>query len=758
MPDSQQSYLQRSYAESQSYRRREPDRVWVYVEREPLTQEPALGRSWAPPSQPVHYRRPQETAGTGNGSRSDKLQSPEADPVRRTPSEPVSRGVKGFSWGSATIVTISTELGLGCVQIADQRAFHGGNFGRDLDFFWCGLILVFLPIALRAIMRGTPRAERIALILLLAAALYVVKVESSPYAFTYNDEYIHWENTQHILDSGHIFQYNALLPTAAYYPGLASLTATLVRLTGLSVFVSGLIVIGVGRIIIAACLFLVAEKMTGSSRAAAVGTVIYAANPMFLFWSAQFAYEDLGLPLAAFTVWWLCTTRRSESRAAQLITVLAIFAVTVTHHISAFALTAILAMWFLAELIARKPRIERRYVGAFAIFAGALSVLWFFFVARPAAGYIIDENLKPMLHETIQLINGHAGRHLYSGGTAPPKWFIVMSFTAIAVIMLALPPALYRAWSLMTNSRNGTARYRHASLAVAAIIAISFPFTLLPRLTAVGGSLSARTSEYVFMGLGCTLGLLAIEPAMSRLRVSGRTTSRRGAQGRLNHALGILFRPADFVLAGWRGTLALTALVVVVFFGEITLGNSYLHLLPPSSKPSGFPWVVQPDVISASIWARDHLGVDQPFATDFIDSLALATYGDENTEPEDFIYPIFFGDSLAGVPAQLIRKSGTRYILVDWRMTYGLPSDPGDFYFSQWEPQANDYTKPFDGNYLKKFTTYTCSHMIYHSGPIQIFDVSGIANGTCVPKLISTDSNTVRSPHNRHTPGKKASP
>ena len=590
-------------------------------------------------------------------------------------------------------------------------------------------------------------------ILLLAVALYVIKIESSPYAFTSNDEYIHWVNTQHILDNGHIFQYNPLLPTAGYYPGLAALAASLVRLTGLSIFVSGLIVIGVARIIISACLYLAAERMTGSSRAAAVCSIIYAANPMFLFWSAQFAYEDLGLPMAAFTVWWLYTTRKNQSPVAQLVTVLAIGAVTVTHHISAFALTGILAMWFFAELIAGKPREQRRYVGAFTLLVGCTSTLWFFFVAKPAVGYLIGENVKPALQETIKLIGGHSGRHLYSGGPVSPAWFVLLSFAAIAVIMLALPPALYRAWSMFAPSSNGSALCQHASLAVAAIVAISFPFTLLPRLTSVGGSVSARTSEYVFMGLGCTLGLLAIEPAMSRLSASRR--SRRSK--RLYRALGRLFRPVDLILASWRGTLVLTAMVIVIFFGEIAVGSTYSQLLPPSSDPSGYPLNIEPDVISASIWAHDHLGANQPFTTDDVDSLALSTYGDENPEPEQEIFAVFFGDNLAGRPAQLIKENGIRYILVDWRMTYGPPTNSGEFYFSQWEPQAGDYTKSFNGDYLKKFTTYSCSHLIYHSGPIQIFDVSRIADGTCAPKLISADSGAVRSSHDQGTSGRKAS-
>ena len=39
-------------------------------------------------------------------------------------------------------------------------------------------------------------------------------------------------------------------------------------------------------------------------------------NPMFLFWSAQFAYEGLALPLAAFIVWWISRTRGIRGHAA----------------------------------------------------------------------------------------------------------------------------------------------------------------------------------------------------------------------------------------------------------------------------------------------------------------------------------------------------------------------------------------------------------------------------------------------------------
>ncbi len=49
-----------------------------------------------------------------------------------------------------------------------------------------------------------------------------------------------------------------------------------------------------------------------------------------------------------------------------------------------------------------------------------------------------------------------------------------------------------------------------------------------------------------------------------------------------------------------------------------------------------------PDVVSASKWARQHLGINQHFGANAIDASALATYGGQNTMAEDSVWPIFF--------------------------------------------------------------------------------------------------------------------
>jgi hypothetical protein len=623
-----------------------------------------------------------------------------------------------FDYRWVIAVVLSTTLGLFSIAMADTASRHGNGYTSASVFFWVGLLLIFVPIAFRVLMPGTDRNEQLTLVILLGVALYLVKVFYSPDMFAFGDEFIHWRTTQDILRTHHLFSYNPLLPTAAYYPGLAGMTAGLVDLTGLSPFASGVLLIGLARVVFSACLFLVATKVTGSGRAAAGASLVYAANPQFLFWSSGFSYENLALPLAAFVVWWFGRTRQESGRLAQTVTVIAIVAVTVTHHVVGFALTGLLGAWWLAARVTRRPIEERRRIGFMTLVAGTTTMVWLFFIARPAASYLFTDNVFPALRQTVSVLFGHtARRHLYSsGGYVSPTWQTYAGLAAVAILIVALPLALLRAWQ----------RRDHASMAVAIGVAVAYPLSLVPRLAPEGVAISGRSSEFVFMGLGCVLGLLATESAWTRLGPH-------------------LYRAKRFALVALRRTAVATGLVTLVFVGDVTIGTAFYQLLPESAHPQGYPWAVQPDAIRASKWAREHLGSNQPFGADAIDALALATYGEQDPVNENKVWPIFFAPVMSEAVVHSIRASGVRYLMVDWRMTKGVPATPG-YYFSPLETGAGDYVHPFPAGPLKKFTSDACMGMDYDSGYVQIFDVSRIANGSCIPALTHTAGNSGRRP------------
>ena len=639
-----------------------------------------------------------------------------------------SRARIKFAW--VYFILPCSATGLALIAAADNAAFHGFHYNDALLLFFLGLALIFTPTAIRVLMRDVDRRERLILVLVLGAALYVVKILGSPNAFTFNDEYIHLRNTLDILRTHHLFQLNPLLPTASYYPGLAGVTAGLVSLTGLSIFVSGLLVIGAARLLISACFFLIAERMTGSALGGAAASLVYAANPMFLFFSSTFSYEDLALPLAAFAVWWLSRTRDQKTgdqagHLTPIVTVVTIVAVTVTHHVSGFALAILLGAWWLAEWLTKQATASRRSAGLMFLITGSATLTWFFVVARPAASYLLGGNILPALQQAGSLVLHHdKGRQLYSGGPRIPEWYMLAGFAAYGILLVALPFGLYRAWNWLRarNIRGGKATYGSraggAPIAVAIAIAIVFPFSLVPRFTSVGGAVSSRSAEYVFTGLGCILALFA-ERGMRRRHGGPRRRSM----------------PPKF--STWCRTLAVAGMVTSVFLGDVTVGTAFSELLREPSHPEGDPWTVQPDVIEASEWARVNLGINRHFAADATDSLALATNGEQDTISGDSVWPIFFADTLNSTVVRAIRTTRVSYLLVDWRMTEGVPPVSPGYYFGPYEPSAREW-EPFPSIALRKFASSPCVHLVYASGPVQIFDVARIENGSCVPSAVST--------------------
>ena len=83
----------------------------------------------------------------------------------------------------------------------------------------------------------------------------------------------------------------------------------------------------------------------------------------------------------------------------------------------------------------------------------------------------------------------------------------------------------------------------------------------------------------------------------------------------------------------------------------------------------------------------DHLGLNQRFGANAIDSLALATYGGQDAVSEKSVWPIFFSLTMGPTVVNTIRDEQVKYLLVDSRMTKGFPPT-GGFYFSSQEPGA----------------------------------------------------------------------
>ncbi len=377
-----------------------------------------------------------------------------------------------WALGELPRIAFLAALGLVVVAIGDTLARFDVVVAPLV--WWLGLLLIVVPIGARLIGREAARRERIALVVLAGVALYGVKILGAPASFLMLDEFLHWATLDDIVVSGRLFTTNSILLASPYYPGLEIASDLLVR-AGFSTWEAGVLVVGLARVLLMVALFLLYERASGDSRLASVGALIYAANPGFLFFDAQFAYESLALPLAVFVMW--CIQRREVASGVALpgppgpgdaarstrlaraghplaltgVLLLAIGAVVVTHHVTALALSACLVVWALVGGLLRLRGARPGGLAGPAVLAVTATAAWMLYVASVTVGYLVPA-LGGAVDQVFQLIAGDEGsRELFSSstGVAAPAWEQVIAYGSVLVMVLALPvglPIIRRRW------------------------------------------------------------------------------------------------------------------------------------------------------------------------------------------------------------------------------------------------------------------------------------------------------------------------
>ncbi len=260
------------------------------------------------------------------------------------------------SLGWIASASLTTAVGLMLAAQAQIAGMHNGAY--CLALYWSGTAAITFPIALRIAWPYTPSRESLVLIIIMGMGLYGVKILHSPLHFSGYDEFLHWNTALNIMEEGHLFGANSLLPISPLYPGLEIAATALSNLSGLSLFVCGLIVIGIGRAIFLSALFFIVEAVTGSMRVAALACIVFMSNSNFSTFHANFAYESLAYVLMALT--FLAALRLASDdqypklhllMGAAFATVLA-----VTHHLTSYLTTAFLAAFTLLKLLERGRR------------------------------------------------------------------------------------------------------------------------------------------------------------------------------------------------------------------------------------------------------------------------------------------------------------------------------------------------------------------------------------------------------------------
>lgn len=601
------------------------------------------------------------------------------------------------------MLSVSAAAGLLTIAIADTGARFSAGWSEAV--FWIGLLTLFVPPAIRLALPRISRGERIGCVVLIGLGLYVVKVLQGPVQFDFGDELTHWRTAVDILATGRLFHENPLSIVSPSYPGLELVTAAVASVTGLSIYAAGVIVLGVARLVLMVALFLVIEQLSGSARVAGLASLVYAGNPNFLFFSSQFAYESLSLPLAIFIVY--LAVRRGRSRDSHrpfdLVILATGLALVMTHHLTTYALLALLGLWSLIAFVARRR--HRSALPAPTKMAFVIAVwatVWLFVFAPTTFQYLVPV-VGGAMHDVLRFAVGDLSiKPFFSGDPllASPPWERVVAFSAVALIAGALSISLVLFFQRVRTWR----RYRVNSIAYAFALGglLYFPVQAL-RAFAGSTEISNRAMEFLFLPIGFLCAVTFHYCWLSR-----RTK---------------MIRIATF-----------SAFATLLFMGGVIIGMPPWARLPGPYLVSGDRRAIQSESLSASAWLRSTFGTDNKVIADRTNALVMGSYGGQDVFPG--LSWVFFSPNLGRAELDALMGSGVQFVVVDHRLTTMLPVV--GYYYEPGEPGAGRHTQPMEPAQLEKFDQSPELTRVFDSGDITIYSLNGPSRGALAPVLDET--------------------
>jgi hypothetical protein len=572
----------------------------------------------------------------------------------------------------------------GVFLCAAGNALSRGGSGGAMTAYIVGLAVIGLPIFFRLLGPGPGATERLALVCLLGIALYLVKVVHDAPTFTFTDELIHSFNVERIRETGHLFHHNPVLEVTPFYPGFEGATSALAKITGLSTYTCGVVLVGFARLTLIGGLFLLFERVGGSARTAGLAAAIYTTNFNFIFWGAQFSYESLALPLLV-VVMLMVVEREHATRslirewAAPL--AIAIAAIVVTHHLTSYAMIAILAVisgllwWFARDWKAPNP-------WPFALLALILAAAWLAVVAGETFSYLSNP-LSEAVEAFAKTISGEsAPRGLFQGsGSAGPTPILARLVALLGVVLLGV------GW--LAGIRATWRRWRDRPWVILFMVgSVGFFLALGLRLAPAAWETGNRASEFFFVGLAFVVACAGL--------TEFRWPSRRAAPWLLTAAFGVVL--IGGVISGWPWDAQLAKPLRVSAEGKTI-----------SSPP-----------LAMAEWAKKE-GPEGNYAAAAADANLLLVPGGRSvtTGKNPDVEDILTNPTMEPWQLRTLRENDLRYVVTDRRE---VSNDSLQGYFF---PLIGDegFDKLLEPGVAEKFSGVAGTGRIYDNGSIAIYEL-----------------------------------
>jgi hypothetical protein len=546
-------------------------------------------------------------------------------------------------------------------------------------------------IAWRLVSPDPSRRERVALILFVGVGLYLIKVMHSPLYYTFYDELLHYRTVANILATGHQFAEHPLLPVSPLYPGLENIAVALVQLGGLDIFSAGILTILVARIVFVFVLFLFYEKTSESPRLAGIATLIYAANPHFIFFDAQFSYESLALVFVVIvflSIEYRLHHHSDKPLGASLLLIFGICATLVTHHVTSYFLLICLILWAMVTFFFPYKNESRTIIFGTASLAFVAILSWMMYVAIITIDYLVPVLSGALFDLFKVLLREEAGRQLFTNdsGNVLALWERILIYSTALFIMLGI---MVGGLSIWREHRNRT------TYLFLGLVGLFYPFTQLLRFSEKGPEIASRIGPFMFLGIAFVMAVAATK----------------------------IFSPS-VVRRAWFERIGVTLVILVMFWGNFLVSFPRWALMPGPYMASADTRSINAESMNTVDWVEKYLPPNQRIAADRINGLLLVAYGREYQVTGSWnginVPGIFLNTPFTKVEYDTLCTGKIEYVVVDNRFANYKPML--GFYYESGE-NSQRYQEPLEKAVLEKFKGQDEFSLIYDDGTIFIYQV-----------------------------------
>lgn len=616
-----------------------------------------------------------------------------------------------FPWHLA--VTIGLFVGVALLCVAYAAASTRPGRGLEFPIFWAGIAAFLIPTSVYLFSEKPARDSRLALLVIVGLFIALPKFLRSPLRPVFADEMAHWRQTELSGRLGELFLDNPFVGVVDSFPGLHAASIAIRDLTGLPTHATAVLLVFSALVLDVVGVFVLAERLLGSPRAASVAALVYAANPSIMFFDTQYAYESLALPVL---IWSLVAVsgvirpgidRRERTRWIVVASVLGAFLVT-THHLTSLMLIAYLValvpalVWQMFRSRASKAPLVPVVLLMVGLAVGLAG--WFVFVTSGLKEYLGSYVSRSAGDLTRIATGSQQKRQLFKASTAP-LWEQYSAFIAPGIVAAAMVAGLF-----LLHRR----RPFPPMLFSLSVLALGYLGSVPIVLTASGAEAVRRTWAFTYIGVAVLAGL------------------------------GLVFL-LDRLPKPLRRTLTVVAplLYLILQIGNVSAGQSVEYRFPGAYVYGSDTRSLTSELRGAVHWFTDTQGESRRLVTDRSGTLAFSLLGLHWSEKPWRGLPLweiyFSPERPSAKMLETLERKNTDYLVVDKRMYSELPRT--GVYVIRDEPGAKQHQAPPTRAALDRLERVPWLRQIYETDHYEIFRFDLDSLNNCTDQLLEAGLN-----------------